>query len=225
MSLKKNKSSLPKDFLGAVTLLFIVSCVYLNFEPIITNAADTDTITVTAVVSPDVAITSPGNILLSGLIGGVGGGSAIGRGVWNVKTSNSTGYNLKVKADKVDTLDLGASHFDDYTLTPTYAWTLASGSGFGFTVNMPVADAGDTVTAFKDNGTICGASGTANSDDSCWSGFNSTTNIDVVNRTTPTAVAGTNVTLAFEAALVSGTILPPGDYVASITVTAAVNIP
>lgn len=216
---KENKANLPKELFGASMFMVVIFFGYLSFEPAVINAANPDTIDVTATVTSDVAISSPADVVLSGTIGGVAGGFATGSAVFNVKTSNTTGYSLKVHADQADTLNLdGTNHFDDYSATPTYAWTLGSGSGFGFTVNMPVADVLDTATAFRDTGAACG-SGTSNSDNTCWRGFDSTNDIEVVNRTTATDAAGTDVTLAFEAMLVSGTILPPGSYVATITVT------
>lgn len=226
MGERKNKSGLLKELFGTSMFLAIAVFGYLSFEPAITDAADTatDTITVSATVTSDISITSTDNTVAlddeDSIIGGVSGGNANGEAVWTVITSDANGYGVTLKADAANCLQKVGNpdiYFTDYTTTPSFAWTVASGSAFGFTVET--VNYAVTADAFKDGGSACGA-GTTNTADACWSGFNGTTGIAIAQEAGPTA--GTAITVPFRATLASGSFLPEGNYVAHITATATV---
>jgi len=206
-----------------VTVLFIASLVFVAFEPAITRAVG-DTATVTAVVSEEVTIDSPDDVLaFSASIPGVSGnpGAPVTASLtWTVKTNNSTGFNLKVKASQANALFKDVTYyFSDHTTTPSYGWT-AAGAGeavFGFSISSETA--GDTVDAFQDTGAACGSGGGTGA---CWSGFNSTTDIDVVNRSSETTSSGQAETINFKAES-NAKLLENGNYTATITATAALN--
>lgn len=216
---KKNKAGLLKELFGTSMFLAIAVFGYLSFEPAITNAVD-DAITVSATVTSDISITSADNTVeMTGSIGGVAGGTANGSAVWTVTTSDASGYGVTIKADAANCLQKSSDaskYFTDYAATPSFAWTVASGSAFGFTVET--VDDEVTADAFKDGGTACGA-GTTNTANACWRGFNGTTGIPIAQESVPTT--GTAITVPFRATLASGS-LPEGTYEAHITATATV---
>lgn len=222
------KDKALKDMLGISALAFIALGVYLNLEPAVVSAAPvTDDITVTQHVTDELTITSPADVNMSGTIYGLTGGTGNGSATWTVKTNNTTGFAMTLKADKdTNCLDNGASAFIDYVNgSPlTYNWTNPAVSGFGFTVEP--ATAADTVQAFKDNGSnTCNAVGGGNSTDTCWAGFGGTfsTPMSIISRSTATTASGEAEVVKFRAYLASGQFLPEGDYVAVITATATMN--
>ncbi|MBU3934650.1 hypothetical protein KKC00_01665, partial [Patescibacteria group bacterium] len=128
--------------------------------------------------------------------------------------------NLKIKASQANALFKdGTYYFSDHTTTPSFGWT-AAGSGeavFGFSISSATAE--DTVAAFMDTGAACGSGSNTGG---CWSGFNSTTDIDVVDRSTETTSGGEAEVINFKAES-NAKLLEDGSYVATITATAAVN--
>lgn len=199
----------------------IISC-YLNFEPMVANGA-ADSITVTQSVTSEVSLSSPADVTMSPGILGMTGGSATGSATWTVKTNDTSGFNLKIKSDAANCLRNGSDHFDDYTEAsagvPDYSWIATTISGFGYTVET--ATPGDTVAAFRDNGTACNT-GALNTADKCWDGL-STTDATIVSRNSITSSSGEAETVKFKSELASGQFLPEGNYVATITVTATTN--
>ncbi|HEY5138574.1 MAG TPA: hypothetical protein VIJ25_04565 [Methylococcales bacterium] len=219
------KNTIIKNILGFGALTSVVFGAYLSFEPAIVNAV-TDDITVTQAVTSDITISSPSDVNLTGTIYGMTGGTGTGSATWTVKTSDTSGFGMTLSADKdTNCLDNGASSFVDYiNASPlNYTWVDPAVSAFGFTVET--ATVGDTVLAFRDNGTVCGGSGAANSVDTCWSGFGGTftTPKAVINRTSQTTISGEAEVIKFKSRLMSGQFLPEGNYVAVITATAVVN--
>lgn len=200
----------------------VLSMVYVIFEPTIINAV-ADTAVVTLTVSEEVTISSPSDTSFSGSIPGVSGnpGAPVTASLtWTVKTNNDTGFNLKLKSDQVNALYKDVTYyFSDHTTTPSYGWTAPSlgNASFGFTVDA-TTDA-DVVAAFHDTGAACGSGA---NDGGCWSGFNSTTDIDVINRSTETTSSGEAEVINFQAES-NAKLLEDGSYTATITATAALN--
>jgi len=199
------------------------------FEPIIGNAAS-DTASVTAVVSEEVTITSPDDVLaFNASIPGVSGnpGAPVYASLtWNVKTNNASGFNMNLAASSSPamkhTVDGSTYFFDNYTAgVPAYNWTspAVGGAKFGFTVKP--ATSTDIATAFKDDGSSSCGSGSYHSE-ACWSGFNGTNTVTVINRTIPTSASGEDEEIKFYVES-NGRLLEEGDYTATITATAALN--
>jgi len=205
-----------------LSVFFIMSLVFVALEPAITQAV-TDSATVTATVTAEVTIDSPDDTTFSASIPGVSGnpGAPVTASLtWNVKTNNSTGFNLKLHASQANALYKDVTYyFRDHTTMPSYGWTAAGAGAASFGFTIAAATAADTVAAFLDGGVSCGAGGNTGG---CWSGFNSTTDIDVVNRTTETTASGEDEVVNFKAES-NAKLLENGSYVATITATAAVN--
>jgi len=204
---------------------FIVFGAYLNFEPAVVGAATTanDSITVTQAVTSDLTISAPDNVTMTGTIYGMTGGTGDGSATWNVKTSDTSGFGMSLKADAVNCLRKSSESFADYSLaTPhSYSWTAPAVSAFGFTVEPETT--GDTVAAFLDNGSTTCGSGAVNGASTCWSGFNGTTDISIISRSTQTDAGGEDELVRFKSQLITGNFLSEGNYVATITATAVVH--
>lgn len=225
MTFTKNKQIGGVFALPAVTM--IIYGAYLNFEPAMAVGAGTisDSITVTQSVTSEITISSPIDVTMSPSIAGITGGTGNGSATWNVRTNDTSGFNLKIKASASPALQSGSYSFVDYTeasaSTPDFAWSIAaSDSEFGYTVESTTVE--DTAQAFKDNGTVCGGTGTVNAVDTCWDGL-STTDATIVNRSNITSSTGENETVKFRAQSGSSRFQEEGAYTATITVTATTN--
>ncbi len=213
---------IKKTTSSSLAIILIASFAYLILEPAIIKAA-ADTAVVTATVSEEVTISSPANANFSGSIPGVSGnpGAPVTASLtWTVKTNNNTGFNLKIHASQTNALFKDATYFfSDHTATPSFGWT-APGAGvasFGFTI--AAATAADTATAFLDTGAACGSGANTGG---CWSGFVTSTDIDIINRTTETTAAGEAEVVNFKAES-NAKLLEDGSYTAIITATASLN--
>jgi len=204
------------------TLFLALLMVFIVLEPAVVNSA-ADSAVVTLTVSEEVTISSPDDASFSGSIPGVSGnpGAPVTASLtWTVKTNNDTGFNLKLKASQANALYKDVNYyFSDHTLTPSYGWTAPDTgvASFGFTIAAAIA--ADTVTAFKDNGAACGAGSNTGG---CWSGFNGTNNISVINRSTRTDNDGEDEIVNFKAQS-AGKLLKDGQYQATITTTVSTN--
>lgn len=204
---------------------------YMNFEPEIVGAA-TDEITVTQTVTEELSVSSPANVSMSASIlsmTGNPGAPTTGSATWNVKTSNATGFDMKIKASTDPAMQLdGSNQFTDYSPavggTPDFTWTspASSAAEFGFTVEP--ATAADADQKFLDNAgaSPCNTASGAATADRCWFDFNGTTDVDIINRSTSTDLSGEDEVVKFQAES-NAKFLEEGDYTATITATVAMN--
>ncbi|MEA2097668.1 MAG: hypothetical protein U9P70_01135, partial [Patescibacteria group bacterium] len=176
-----------KEIKAVISFSLIIGMVftfgYMSFEPEIVGAA-TDDITVTQGVAAELSIISPGNISMSVSIPGITGNPGsptTGSATWNVKTSNATGFDMKIKASTDPALQLdGSNQFTDYSpvgTVPDFTWAspAASAAEFGFTVEAATPE--DNDQKFLDDATDnCGA-GTDQTSNSCWFDFNGATDV------------------------------------------------
>ena len=100
--------------------------------------------------------------------------------------------------------------FADYTEassgTPDYNWSVADSSAeFGFTVEPETSS--DTVQKFLDDGSACNT-GSTNGTDTCWDGFEGTTEITVINRSSETDYTGEDEKVKFRAQLYNADGVP-----------------
>ena len=210
------------------------------------GATVNDAVNVTQVVLAEITITAPADVVMAPAIAGISGGASNGSVTWTVRTNNSLGYNMNIAStpiaprlntnpalqyhDGVSLVDTFADYTAVPTLAPTYAWTvLAAESKFGYTVDTPINGGVpaplDTDIAFQDDGAgACGGAGGFNAAAQCWAGLDvggATTQI--LNRTSPTAVAGEDVPVAFKAEVGNARYQIEGSYQATVTVTATTN--
>jgi len=211
----------------SVTIFLTVLIVFIAFEPATVKGVS-DVVVLTATVTSEVTISSPADTSFSDVIPGVTGNPGNPRTAsvtWNVKTNNSTGFSMYLHASQTDALYYnGSYYFDDYGTTPgtpQYNWSSppSGGAAMGFTV-VPGTTA-DLATAFLDNGSSTCGSGAYHAS-KCWCGFDSTSDILVINRTSPTTSSGEDEGFNFNAES-NGRLLTPGDYTATVTATANLN--
>lgn len=209
-----------KMTLASSLILFLL---FVILEPQLTKAVG-DSVTVTQAVTAEITISSPSDVTMSS-IAGITGGTGTGSATWNVKTNNSTGFNMALKAGAAPALASGGNTFADYGEatpdTPDYTWSVAAAdSEFGYTVEP--ATAADATTMFLDNGTTTCGTGSSQTADKCWIKFK-TTDVIGINRSTVTTSSGEDEVVKFQAQSGASHFQPEGSYTASITATAVVN--
>ncbi len=180
-------------------------------------ATASDTVMVTLNVDAGISITSPSDVSMSQNLG-VSALVATGNAVWNVKTNNSAGYTLGVKATSSPALESGSNSVADYTpavaATPE-TWSVPSGtaefgfSGFGSHIS--------TGTWGTDSDCV---GGTAN-DPSTGLKYRDfdTSDITIASSAATTTTAGVDSTVCF-AVEQDGFYIPSGVYRATIVATA-----
>lgn len=171
-----------------------------------------------------ISISSPGSLTMTPSFGGITGGTANATGTFNVITDNVSGFNMGVKTTGSPPPSLVASgdasyYFSDYSSTPTYNWSVGSGNAqFGFAVSP--ATAADLAVALRDNGSSCGSGSNAGN---CWSGFQGSSNINIINRSSRTdPTSGENEVIKFRAQS-NSKFLKSGTYTSAVTVTVSPN--
>jgi len=213
------KKTIKMTFTSSLILLML----FVILEPQLAKGVD-DSVIVTQAVTAEITISSPSDVTMSsiaGITGGIGTGSA----TWNVKTNNSAGFNMALKAGAAPALTSGGNNFADYTEasadTPDFSWSVAAtDSEFGYTVEP--ATSADVATIFLDNGTTTCGTGSSQTADRCWIKFK-TTDVIGINRSTVTTSAGEDEVVKFQAQSGTSHFQPEGSYTATITATALVN--
>jgi len=228
-----------KKIISLVLLITLVAMTgFMVLEPqSVRSASDSDSVNVSLSVTSEISISTPDDVSLSPSISGISGGSATGEVTWTVKTNDSSGFSMTLKdADAAPAL-VGQTHgdsFADYTEavadTPDFDWSIDDSTAeFGFTVE-PETDE-DAVQAFLDNGTDTCNTGSTQTTDKCWLGFNGTTEISIINRSSETDYTGEDEVVKFKAQLYNADGVPNDDagmliedtYQATITATVTTN--
>ena len=229
-----NKIENTRIFKKAVSLsaaIFLVAImVFVFFEPEIMNAStNTNTINLTARVSQEVTISSPGDTNFSNSIPGISGnpGAAVTASrTWKVITNNPTGFDMKLHASQTHALHLdGTYYFDDYGLTPgvpAYNWSVPTLHDARFGFSVAPATSGDLDAAFFDNGSSACGSGSYHLG-GCWAGFNGENDIRVIHRTSLTSASGEDEVINFKAESNARFLQADDNYTATITATASLN--
>lgn len=207
-----------KKILSATFIsLFLIQVLYVFiFETTIVSAATaSDNIVVTLNVDAGITISDGAAVTMSPNLGTSVNGS-IGSSSWLVKTNNTTGYKLDVKASASPALVSGGNSFADYTETSIgvpETWSVPlSAKEFGYS-----AYGNDTLTATWGTGAGCGSSG-APLGTMKYVGFK-TTDKTIATTGVPTPYAGTTTNICF--AVEQDTVYAPsGTYTATITATA-----
>ena len=163
-----------------------------------------------------ISISTTGDVTLPS-IGGVSTNASSASMTTTVETQNPTGYELSIKTTTSPAMQSGTDYFSDYIpagSNPDYNFTLGSGEdGFGYSV-----EGTDTVSRFLDNGSNCNV-GTGNVANKCWDGL-STSDELIASRNSSTSVSGEETDVVFKAGIGPGVIKSPGNYTATIEVTA-----
>jgi hypothetical protein len=189
------------------------------FEPErVAAASASDTVIVTLNVTAGITITSPADTTMSTALT-VTQFSAVGTTTWNVKTNNTLGYTLDVKANSspamTSTSTATTSIIDYQSGTPNTWAATSSNAYFGFSVF-----GNDTPTGTWGTGAVCsGANGNSTSTTLKYRGFNYSTPIIIATRNATTSTLGTDTTVCY-AVDANAFFIPSGQYQATIIATA-----
>jgi len=170
-----------------------------------------------AIAATYIAITSPVDVNLPTLSGFTGGTSTSTIN-WNVETNNSSGYELSILSSTNPTMQtVSGDVIANYTpagSNPDLVWNVPSTeAAFGYSVS-----GANIVDFFKDDGFACNTGGGTGTD-SCWLGFSTSDQI-IASSNSQNAPTGATTTVELQAEIGNGIFITPGDYSASLTVTA-----
>ncbi len=208
---------------------------FMFLEPQSVQSAE-DSVDVSLTVTSEITISSPSNVDM-GSMTGITSDTATGECTWTVVTTENAGFTMTLKESDAAPALSGQSEgdsFADYTEEsagdPDYEWTLAdSTSEFGFTVE-PETDA-DASAIFLDNGSDACNTGSNQTEDKCWFGFDGTSAITVINRSSETDYSGEDEVVKFKAGVYNADGVPndangivtEDTYQATITATVTAN--
>lgn len=217
-------------FAAILTLVLIVGSFFF-FEPNVSQALDGTPFTIKQTISDEISfLVQASNVVASGTINGMTGGTANGSTFAVVKTNKATGYNMTIaftnngtnNAMKGD-MSGGDDVIMDYPASgsePTFLFSTASSAAvFAYTVSA--SSTLDLDPSFKDDGSSCNA-GSSDAADRCWM-EPQTTPYTIINRTT--AADGATTSIAFRVHVPNNPTpsVPAGTYTATATLTALNN--
>lgn len=165
-----------------------------------------------------ISISSANDIILPNMSGLVSGESN-SQESWLVKTDNSAGYEILVKASTSPALKTTeGSYFSDYTPlisdTPDYIFGIEStDSAFAFS-----PEGEDVSQKYLDNGYVCGI-GNYDTQDRCWDGFSTIEKV-IAHRPYSNHPNGTITNIKYKTAIGNNKIQDAGNYTSVIIVTA-----
>lgn len=163
-----------------------------------------------------ISLAGAADIVMDSELGGITGGTTNASGTYTVITDNPAGYQLTIAAENAPAMQKGADSIADYVDggVADNAFTVGSGQAFfGYTV-----DGADTSQYFLDNGSNCG-SGSTDSLFTCWTGMAITPRA-IAQSSAANQPAGATTTVHFRVGVGTNAGVPPGEYVATTTITA-----
>jgi len=208
-----------------LTLMLVFGFVVI--EPTLIRAVE-DQFIVTQSITAEIAFTTAANnVTMNGSIAGITGGTAYGTTTSIVTTNNNTGFTMTIIASSSPAMqgDATTDFISDYTPAttgiPDYAYSVPTGSEFGFSVSASTT--ANLAQKFLDNGSNTCNSGSAdtNGSQTCWMGLSTTaTSTLVTSAQTPSSGATSSV---YFRTLVNSGFLAEDTYTATVTQTAVIN--
>jgi len=204
MNIKHYITSLHQSLLVAVLITTLLFVTFFVVEPRIGLAVDSGPFTIKQTITGEISfLVDAPNVVMSGSLNGVTGGTANGTSTAVITTNSSTGYTMTIAYFDNGTGnamlgDVTASEaIHDYVASssePTYGFhTSSSSSVFGYTATAD--NVSDVDLSFQDDGGgNCNASGTSNPG-TCWM-EPATTTFQIIDRST-SANSGATTTLNF----------------------------
>lgn len=218
-------------FAAVLTLVLLVGSFFF-FEPNVGQALVGTPFTIKQTISDEISfLVQASNVVASGTINGMTGGTANGATYAVVKTNKPTGYNMTIaftnngtnNAMKGD-MSGGNNVIMDYPASggqPTFDFSTASSAAvFAYTVSA--SSTSDLAQSFLDNGSVCNSSGGSDTADKCWM-EPQTGDYQIINRST--ASDGATTSIAFRIYVPNSPVpaVPAGTYTATATLTALNN--
>ena len=187
---------------------------YVAFEPEASGAQSAnDTVIVTLNVVSGISITSPSDTNMSTDLG-VSQDTAVGTTTWNVKTNNSAGYTLAVRATSTPAMQSPTNSIADYQTGSPNTWSVSSGNAaFGYS-----AFGTDVNTGTWGSASVCSTGAHVPNSSLNYKGF-TTSDFTIASRAATTTTAGINTSVCY--AVEQDTFyIPSGTYKATIIATA-----
>jgi hypothetical protein len=163
-----------------------------------------------------ISMTSPSDVTLSPSLAGITGGTSNGSTTVTVTTDSPAGYSLSINAQNNPAMQKGAVNIADYNqgIDNDFSFSVVTSlASFGFSPS-----GADLVTAFKDNGSLCGV-GSSDTALACWAGL-LTTPIVISQSSGANHPNGTPTIINFRVGIGSGAGVESGVYTATTTLTA-----
>lgn len=202
MNINHYLKSLEQAFVATILVLALVSATFFVAEPRVGQAVD-DTFTIKQTITSEISLAAVADVVATGTINGVTGGTSSGTTTAVVTTNNFGGYTMTIAFADAD-LDgesmlgdvSGSDAIKDYPAgaQPTYNFDTANPYAvFAYTVanyNSTYLD-----DSFKDNGSNACNSGSGFQGDKCWM-EPSTSSFQIINHTVA-ANTGATTTINF----------------------------
>ncbi len=162
------------------------------------------------------ALSAVNAVSLSPSIPGLSGGFSNGSTTFTVTTDNMAGYILTVSAENSPAMQKGGDSILDYVPEgndPDYTFlTGAADAHLGYS-----PEGVDIVSRFKDNGSFCNT-GSGDTVLACWDGLD-VGGETIARRASGNHPEGSTTTLNFRVGVGGSVIQPPGNYIATTTLT------
>lgn len=219
------------QILIASALIAIMACAGFFFlEPKVGQAVTSGPFTITQTITDEISfLVNAANVVATGTINGITGGTANGTTTAVVRTNSNTGYYMEIAFynNGTDNAMLGnnslSESIHDYvsssTTVPDYNFSTASTSAvFAYTVDA--VDPSDVDQSFVHNGAACDLGSTPGGGGNCWMGP-STSGFRIIDRGTAAANGATS-TINFRIHVPNGPTpsLVADTYTATATLTA-----
>ncbi len=235
--LKHLSHSASYAVLASLMILSLVLSFFFIAEPAISyGQSDTATFTIKQTITDETSfLVPPTNVVATGTINGVTGGTATGTTVFAVISNNAAGYRVDIQFEDTD-LDRISMRGDvsdgneihdysgDVAGQPSYNFTASSAAQLAYTVTSSTTN--DTDNSFLTNGS--NACNTAPFNDGagirCWKAASTTAPFTIVDRDT-SAVTGATSTIKFIIHVPNGaTPVPQAEtYTATATLSLYIN--
>ncbi len=188
---------------ASMLVVILVALSFIMIEPTVGQAVTSGPFTIKTTITDEISfLVNAANVVATGSINGITGGTANGTTTAVVRTNSSTGYNMSIaffdngsgQAMQGDVS--GSDAIRDYPAIggqPTFTFSTASTSSvFGYTVSA--AATSDLDPSFLNNGSACNTGSTYTAD-RCWM-EPTTTNFTIINRGS-SATNGATSTIMF----------------------------
>jgi len=202
MNIKNYVISAQQAFMAAVLVLSLLVSTFFMVEPKIGQAVDSGPFTIKQTIDGEISfLVDAPNVVMSGSLNGVTGGTANGTSTAVVTTNSSTGYTMSIAFfdNAGDSAMYGDTTFSDAiqdyasTSEPSYGFSTASSAAvFAFTASAD--NTSDVDLSFNDDGSSCNSAGSVNPG-TCWRGP-TVSGFQIIDRST-SANTGATTTINF----------------------------
>lgn len=214
---------------AALTAVAVLVASFFLVEPQVGQAVIGTPFTIKTTITDEISfLVQAQNVVATGTINGITGGTANGTTTAVVRTNSNTGYNMSIAFANNGTAnamrgDVSLSQsIIDYPASgtePTFTFSTANPAAvFGYTVTAN--DQTDIAQAFLDNGSACNKPAGSYTADRCWM-EPKTTGYQIINRTSA-ADTGATSTISFRVYVPNSPVpaLVADVYTATATLTA-----